>query len=245
MDLKSFYAKTDQGPYLNVNEDDLDVDLINKLVLLFDGFGGAGIGDESVKIIKNDIKKYFNQSGNDPDATFPYFYSPKYLIEGNALINAIKYAHQNIIEKNIKVEMSKRGGASAICVSISDPVLTFASTGSCIALLYRGGVLETISYPDSLGMMGHDDFNHFIYTSPMSGFGLFEDIHINVREVKTIKDDLILLLSDGIYSRISRKDFKFTIEKDRDNLENISNTLIELANDRGNLDNQAIVLLNY
>ena len=50
--LKGFSSKTHQGPFLQTNEDDIDVDLINDLFLIFDGFGGAGIGDRTVGVIK-------------------------------------------------------------------------------------------------------------------------------------------------------------------------------------------------
>ena len=46
--LKSYSARTDSGPFLQVNEDDHDVDLINNLFLIFDGFGGSNVGDKAV-----------------------------------------------------------------------------------------------------------------------------------------------------------------------------------------------------
>ena len=109
IELKRYSAKTDQGPFLNVNEDDVDVDIINKLYLLFDGFGGAGIGDESVKIVRDNIKSFYLKFGSDPDSTFPFYYSPKYLLEGNALVNAINYSHDILKKHNKSKEMSDRG----------------------------------------------------------------------------------------------------------------------------------------
>ncbi len=243
--LKKYLAKTDQGPFLNVNEDDIDIDLINNLALIFDGFGGAGLGDKCVNEIKLTIKNYFTKNGRDPDATFPFFYSPKYLLEGNAIINAMKYAHTKIFKQNSELPMDKRAGSSAICAHLEGPILTFASTGNCISLLYRNGILETINYPDSLEMMSVDEFNKHAFTSPMSGFGLFEELHINIREVKLNADDLIIMLTDGIYSRITKKELKYFIQKKGDEFELLAEELISLANSRNNLDNQSIILLRF
>src|SRR3989339_1239387 len=243
--LKKFFAHTHQGPFLNVNEDDIDVDLIHNLAIIFDGLGGAGLGDRCVAEIKQIIKNYFTKNGTDPNATFPFFCGPKYLLEGNAIINAMKYAHSKIFKNNRDLPMDKRAGASAICAYIKGPILTFVSTGNCISLLLRNGILETINYPDSLDMMSVDEFNKHSFTSPMSGFGLFEDLSINVREVKLFPDDLIIMLTDGIYSRITKKELRYAAQKKTDQLENLAQELISLANSRDNLDNQSIILLRF
>lgn len=44
MKLKSYAAKTHQGPYLEINEDGYEFDFENELYMILDGFGGSGIG---------------------------------------------------------------------------------------------------------------------------------------------------------------------------------------------------------
>jgi serine/threonine protein phosphatase PrpC len=61
MRLKTFSAKTHQGPYLETNEDGYDFDFENNLFMVFDGFGGSGIGDRIVENLKNEIKKFYTQ----------------------------------------------------------------------------------------------------------------------------------------------------------------------------------------
>src|SRR5690554_2697171 len=100
MKLKSYTAKTHQGPYLHINEDEVDVDLRNKIYMLIDGFGGSGIGDRVAKEVKETIKRFYTRVGGDPDSTLPFFFSHKYLIEGNALINSMHYAHSLIKKDN-------------------------------------------------------------------------------------------------------------------------------------------------
>ena len=62
MELSSYYGKTDQGPYLNINEDDILIDLEARLFGVFDGLGGGSIGNEAVSLVKNKMYSFFNQS---------------------------------------------------------------------------------------------------------------------------------------------------------------------------------------
>ena len=239
--LKSYSVKTDQGPYLQLNEDGLEIDLLNKLFLLFDGFGGSGVGDKSVQLLKETIKNFYTKVGNDPDATLPFYFSPKYLIEGNALINAMYYAHNLLKTENKEKEMSARGGASAVGVAFAENILTFAATGNCQALLFRRGNITTVTYPDILSV----DYMNYLHTCPMSGFGLFNDLHLQIREVKVQEGDLVLLMTDGAYARLTSKELKHLILEANLSAKERIERIFALANERGNIDNQSAVLLQF
>ena len=168
--LKSYAAKTEVGPYLQVNEDDIDVDLTNNLYVIYDGFGGSNIGDKCVSISKENISKFYIKISADPDSTLPFYFSPKYLIEGNALINAVNIAHKEILKYNSTAEMSERGGVCLLAAAQSENILTFVSTGNCLALLYRKNELSFITLPDSLANFSQDDYNQEFYSSPFLKF---------------------------------------------------------------------------
>jgi len=243
--LKSYSAKTNQGPFLQVNEDDFDVDLVNKMFLLFDGFGGSGIGDKAVQSLKSSIKTFYTKFGDDPDATMPFFYSHKYNLEGNALINCLHNAQKLLVNENQAKEISQRGGASAIAAVLAESLLIMASTGNCLSYLFRKGQLEVINRPDSLEYLSGEKFNSYLQTTPMSGFGLFEDLHLSVKELRPIEGDLIIFMTDGVYSRINNEELKYIIEKSELYLPEKIDEIFELANSRGNLDNQSMVFLQF
>ncbi len=149
MKIKAISAQTDQGPFLQVNEDAYDFDLENNLYMVLDGFGGAGIGDVSVSALKENMKKFYTNIASDPDSTLPFFFSPKYLVEGNALINAMLYSHNILVKENMQKETARRGGASGIFLSKAESILTLASVGNCVAFLYRKGIFRRIFIEDS------------------------------------------------------------------------------------------------
>lgn len=245
IELKSYGLLSHQGPHLNLNEDLAEVDLANNLYIVVDGFGGSNIGDRAAGIIRDSLKKSYTKIAADPDSTLPFFFSQKYLIEGNALINAFHVAHQNVLRDNENKSMNNRGGASVIGAALAENILTVVSTGNCSAYLYRKGHLSNEVLPDSLGSVSRDRFSSYLHTAPTSGIGLFEDLHYQVRELKISAGDLIIMLTDGIYARLEQDEIKYIVEKNLHNEMEIINEMAKLANERGNLDNQTALLLQF
>lgn len=245
MKLKSYSAHTHQGPHLQINEDDVEIDLVNQLYIIFDGYGGSGVGDKAVEEVKNTIKNFFTKIGGDPDSTLPFYFSHKYLIEGNALVNAMVYAHEQLKNKNSSTEMNERGGASCIAVAQSENILTLVGTGNCKAYLYRNGHITEVMQPDNMELLGQDEYLKHFLSMPMSGFGLFDDLHFKVSEVRVKSDDVLLLLTDGVYSRLSTEEVKFILDRKRPSDGQKVKEMFNLANSRGNMDNQSTILLQY
>jgi serine/threonine protein phosphatase PrpC len=245
IELKSYGLLTHQGPHLNLNEDFVEVDLVNNLYMVIDGFGGSNIGDKAAMIIRDALKRSYTKIASDPDSTLPFFFSQKYLIEGNALINALHVAHQNVIRENEGKGISNRGGGSVIGAALAENILVLVSTGNCCAYLYRKGHLTVEVLPDSLKSLSRDHFSSYLHTIPMSGVGLFEDLHYQVKELKIAPGDLVVLLTDGVYARLEENEIKYMVEKNLDNELEIIKKFFELANNRGNLDNQSGLILQF
>lgn len=232
-ELKSYSLETSQGPHLNLNEDLIDVDLGLQLFMVVDGFGGSNIGDRVAMSSKDHIKKFFGKISKDPESTLPFFYSPKYLLETNALINAFRGAHEQISKENLGRSINNRGGASVLALALSDNMASIVSTGNCQALLYRKENLITQMLPDSFA------------SAPMSGVGLFEDFHYQVSEFKILPGDLVLLLTDGAYERCAHLEMLEMCKRNNSNEMAIIKEIFQFVNDRGNLDNQSAMILQF
>lgn len=245
MRLKSLSAHSDQGPFLEINEDSYDFDLDNNLFMLLDGFGGVGVGDLAITALKENIKKFYTQISEDPDATLPFFFSPKYLLEGNALINAMLYSHNLLVKENMKKEVSERAGASGIVMSKSESIMTLASVGNCTSYLYRKGIFKKIFIEDSFNFLSNDSYEGHLKTMPLSGFGLFPDLYYQVKEVRLFEDDLLVLLSDGVYARLDESEIKDIISNPKIEPKQKISELFAKANSRGNIDNQSAMILEF
>lgn len=245
MKLKAYAARTHQGPYRNLNEDDFDIDVINQLYFILDAYGGAGIGDKAAKSIKENIKNFYTRIAPDPEATMPFYYSPKYLLEGNALINAMRFSHKILYDQNRKRDIQLRAGASCLSFAMSDHIMTMAATGNCVCYLYRQKELRRLIDEDSIFFSAPDSYQAHLKTAPLSGIGLFEDLHLVVRELKVLEDDLFLLMTDGVYSRLSFQEIHSSLEHSDKALPELVDKLFTLSNSRGNLDNQTTLLLRF
>ncbi|MDH5580491.1 MAG: SpoIIE family protein phosphatase [Bdellovibrionales bacterium] len=243
--LKRFAAKTDQGPFLNINEDNLDVDLSNKLFQVIDGFGGINAGDKASSYIKDQLKNLYTKITEDPDSTLPFFYSSKYLVEGNALINAIHNAHKNLINENKEKDFSKRGGASAIFGALSENILTLASIGNCLCFLIRRGDVTQVTKPQNFEQLSKDNYKNYQLTLPTNGLGLFDDIQIDIQELRLRENDYVLLMSDGACNRIKMTEISGLLNQSYQELDQFIENLFMLNNERGNLDNQTALILHF
>lgn len=245
MKLISYSAQSNQGPFLQLNEDGYEFDLSNNLFMVFDGFGGSGIGDACVGKLKEFIKTFYSRIYVDPDSTMPFYYSHKYLIEGNALINALHYSHKLILKENQSQDMMKRAGASGAFVALAENIATLASVGNCQCFLARKGKLEKLFIEDSFRLIADDDFGRHFRTMPMSGFGLFQDFHYQIRELKVLEGDAIIMLSDGVYSHLKEEELGYLFFNSKEENNKKISKIFKLSNDRGNLDNQTMMILQF
>lgn len=245
LQLKSFTAVSDQGPSFQLNEDALEIDLKNNLFLVVDGFGGTGAGDVVAKIVKDSIKNFYTRFGGDIESTLPFYFSQKFLIEGNALINSMYFAQEKVLDFNKGKDLSKMGGASCLSCSLSENIITFVSVGNCYASILRGGRILPCLLPDCYDLFDSSDPDRPWKTYPLSALGLFQDIHINAREIKLIKDDIVVLVTDGVYSKISDKEIVYILSNNEISISERVDKIFGLANSKGNLDNQTMVLLQF
>lgn len=245
MRLKAFAGETHQGPRLEINEDTYDYDLINNIFMIFDGFGGAGVGDQCVINLKENIKKNYLHFSDDPNATLPFFYSPRYLAEGNALINSMLFSHEKQFKTNLEKEIPYRGGASGIIAAQTETLLTIASVGNCLALLIRHGKASPIFVPDNFESLSLDTSTKHLATMPSAGFGLYPDLYYQLKEIRLQESDHIVFLTDGVYARLENSEItSIVLNPKLDNKSKIRE-LFKLSNSRGNIDNQTAFIFEY
>lgn len=245
MRLRAYAAQTHQGPYLQVNEDGYDFDFENDLFMIFDGFGGSGIGDKAVEKLKQEIKTYYTQISDDPNATMPLYYNPKNILEGNAILNSMLNAHQNLLKLNIDRPINQRAGASGLVVVRAESLLILVGVGNCAAYHFRNGKLYKIVSEDTLQFLSKDQFDSRFRTSPMSAIGMYPEMGFQLRELRLAEKDKVVLLTDGVYSNLSEEEIHYALSRPALDAQERVNDLLKLSNSRGNLDNQTAMILEF
>ncbi|MFY7992814.1 MAG: PP2C family protein-serine/threonine phosphatase [Bacteriovoracaceae bacterium] len=245
MRLKAYAAQTHQGPYLQVNEDGYDFDFDNQLYMIFDGLGGSGIGDTCVDRLKQDVKQFYTQLSDDPNATMPLYYNPRNTLEENSLINSLLNAHQKIYQSNAEKPINQRAAASGIVATMSESLLVLLGVGNCVAYHFRKGRLHKLIQEDTLQFLSKDQFEYKFRTIPFSAIGMYPDVNYQLKEVRVSDGDQVILMTDGVYGYVSEEELTYTMTTAAPDLTHRLNTLLKLSNSRGNTDNQTVMILEF
>lgn len=245
MRLKAYAAQTHQGPLLQVNEDAYDFDFENDLYMVFDGFGGSGVGDRAIDRLKNELRTFYSQLSDDPNATMPLYYNPRNLLEGNALLNAMMNAHQNLLKSNQEKPVNQRAGASAVVAVKADSLMVLVGVGNCCAYHFRQGHLSKIIEEDTFRRLSKDKFDYRFRTAPLNALGMYPEMGHQMREVRLSEGDKLILLTDGVYSQISEEELLYALNRSAGDANERINSLLKLSNSRGNTDNQTAMILEF
>jgi serine/threonine protein phosphatase PrpC len=245
MKLRSYAAQTHQGPYLQVNEDGYDFDFENDLYMVLDGLGGSGIGDRAVEKIKQEIKTFYTQISDDPNATMPLYYNPKNLLEGNAILNSIMNTHANLLKTNSERPINQRAAASALIAVRAESLMVLVGIGNCCAYHFRNGKISKIITEDTLQFLAKDQFENRFRTSPMSAIGMYPDVGFQMKEVRLADGDKLVLLTDGAYAHITEDELHYHLNRQAADAQERVNGILKLSNTRGNLDNQTAMILEF
>src|SRR5205814_2306969 len=97
------------------NEDNYLVYPEQNLFAVFDGMGGHAAGEVASGIAVREMKEFFDLTGKDPDATWPFKDDRAKNYDENRLVTAIKLCNARIIETSENDSSKKNMGTT--CVS--------------------------------------------------------------------------------------------------------------------------------
>lgn len=242
--LKSFFAITDKGPYFNTNQDAYFINREHNVFGIIDAFGGTGIGDEIANRIILSVNNVLTKSTNDQDATLKYFYDSRRTVECNFILNELLKIHNTIMTENDKKSIFQKGAASCVILISSENRITLISIGKVYSLLIRNDQVQKIIIPDDSPCFENAKTQVVgERTWPKSGIGLFSPLQYQLKEINLIEGDQILLGSQGVLNNLEYHQLQsiFSAESSKQCVTD----LLRMANEMGNRDNQAALLLRY
>ena len=130
----------------------------------------------------------------------PLYYNPRNLLEGNAILNSMMNAHQNLFKMNSDRPVNQRAGSSAIVAAKSDSLMVLVGVGNCCAYHYRQGTLSKVIVEDTFKYLSKGQFETRFRSSPMNAIGMYPELGYQMREVRLLEGDKILLMTDGLYA---------------------------------------------
>lgn len=227
-----------------IQEDYLEV--VNKsngtMAVLADGLGKNEAGRISSIVAVKTISKLFKEEGNKEKIT--YFFK-----------KAFNKASREIIKR---VEKDK-GGASVLSVIIYDNLLSYALVGDVMLAIFRNKELVKLSNGHSISEVAKKQYYNGKIQKDEALYALkekkllyyigqesFRDIEISETPIELQKNDIIILMSRGVYEGLRWIEIERILGNKKANINEICGQIMENVKDNNkNNCNGSIMLMKY
>lgn len=238
------YAKTDIGRIRESNQDSFfvdDDDLPYKLYILADGMGGYAGGEIASNLAVNAVKTYITNNLKKGEYSKEKF---KQVIK-----EAIEYANMMVNEIAAQDEQISEMGTTLDVVIIYEDRIYIGHVGDSRVYRIRKNIIRKLtndhSYVEKLLRDGtitkEEAINHPKKHMLIKVIGSKTFAEPDIIEKKLLKDDIILMCSDGLTNMLQDNEIYEIIKNEANN---VAEKLVEEANKNGGHDNiTAIVII--
>jgi protein phosphatase len=234
-------GRSDIGKVRSRNEDSYVVLRDQKLVVVADGMGGHGNGDVASQIAVEAVQeKYLGPDGE---------------LEGELAIaerlqRAFDHAHDRIRAAGDEDNSLRGMGTTLVAAVIEDKSAVIGHVGDSRAYALRGKTLTQLTEDHSwvheqvaAGHLSADQARNHPFKSVVTrALGGELPVDVDLRRVRLQPGDLLILCSDGLTTMLTDDEIADVLTEGG-SIDEMSQRLIDAANDRGGADNITVVLL--
>lgn len=248
MNLKAI-GLTHVGRQRQHNEDSYLVEDDKKLFLVADGMGGHAAGEIASRIAVDSISEFIAHTKED-DGTWPHAYDEKFRRSTNRLMAAVRMANTRVLEAMRKDARLRGMGTTVVACMEDEGVVSVAHVGDSRAYLIREGQLSRLTNDHSwvfeqvqAGMLTEAEAEkHPLRNVITRALGGALSVNPDASEVQSKAGDVILLCSDGLTGMVTEDDILRMVTENED-LDEVSQQLIDAANEHGGMDNVTVILV--
>ena len=237
------YAKSDVGKVREMNQDAYyisDSSSEVKLYLLADGMGGYNAGEVASKMAVESARDYIHKH-------FAKNKDSKEKLEA-LLKDAVEYANSVVYKKAQSKENLRGMGTTLDVCLIYNSRIYIGHVGDSRVYRIRKEFMRRLTKDHSYVQTLVDDgtitkeeaYSHPKKNMLTKALGCVETVEPDVYTKTFIKDDIILMCSDGLTNMIREENIYEIIKQDK---ENAIENLVKQANDNGGLDNITVVII--
>jgi protein phosphatase len=235
--------RTDRGVVREHNEDAVGGDPGAGLLILADGMGGANAGEVAsqlaVDMLVGQLVPMDDAETNPPGS--------------ETILQAMNGVNQAILELSQKVPEYQGMGTTLVVGQFHDQTLTYAHVGDSRLYRWREGELTRLTTDHTLiqEMVDMGDFAT-LEEARLAGvppnvltraFGAEPEVMADLAVSDIALEDLYLFCSDGLTAMLSEQEIGAILEQPFDDLMEQTDELIELACERGGIDNISVILV--
>jgi protein phosphatase len=243
-------ARTDVGMKREHNEDSFLVNEDLGLFVVCDGMGGHAGGETASRLAVQTIEKELISAKLRTDDPFavqvPLAESPL----AGALREAVEGACAAVFRSSRANPELAGMGTTCITLLVHGDHALLGHVGDSRAYLVRDGEVFQLSEDHSLvneqvraGLLTEEEARHSRLKNIITrSVGFEEDVLVDVLGVETRAGDRFLLCSDGLSNLVETDEIRDALAQD--DLAQVPELLIQLANSRGGDDNITVVLVH-
>jgi protein phosphatase len=242
-------GQTDTGRVREHNEDMIAVDGDLGLVVLADGMGGYNAGEVASGIAVKTVFNLVREALEVQDLSVP---DPSTGLSrpGIILRDAIQRANKIIYQTARSQSQCEGMGTTVVAALFHDNRVSVAHVGDSRLYRVRGGEIEQVTLDHSLlqelvdrGFYSPEEAQRASNKNYVTrALGVESQVEVEMQEQPVFKGDVYLLCSDGLSDMIGDDDMVVTVNTFGNNLQSVSQHLVQLANDNGGKDNISVVL---
>src|SRR5687767_14101467 len=249
MEVKA-YGLTHVGRQRQHNEDSFLVEDGAKLYLVADGMGGHAAGEIASRIAVDSISEFILHTKED-DGTWPHAYDEHYKRSTNRLMAAVRMANTRVLEAMRKDARLRGMGTTVVACLADEGTVSVAHVGDSRAYLIRDGALSRLTNDHSwvfeqvqAGMLTEAEAEkHPLRNVITRALGGALSVTPDASEVESRPGDVYLLCSDGLTGMVPEDEILRVVSENGNDLEMACQNLIDIANERGGLDNVTAILV--
>jgi serine/threonine protein phosphatase PrpC len=239
---------TDTGRRRENNEDSFHTDDEVRLYIVADGMGGHRAGEVASSTVVSSVKDYMEAFHTSPAANES---SESNMSPGaTAVCHSIELANRVVFQLSQDQGSYKGMGSTAAVAYFFEDTLITANVGDSRIYLIRDNGIEQLTQDHTLlaeHMRKNPDWDPNNASIPMKhilvrAVGIHEVVEADVYETHSLPGDLILMCSDGLTDMLSDEEIHQAVLEGGE-LKEVCERLVNMANERGGLDNITAVLL--
>jgi PPM family protein phosphatase len=215
-----------------------------------DGMGGHAAGEAASRITVESIQEFIAGTEEEHENTWPFGFNNRYSLEGNRLTTAVEKANEKVMRAVQNRPELKGMGTTVVAALFDQDRVTLVHVGDSRAYLYRGRELKRLTDDHSwvqeqvnAGILSEDEAkSHPLKNVVTRALGGAAHVAVDLIEVPINSGDRFLLCSDGLTGMVSDEEIVQHLGG-TDTPDRTVRSLVELANDRGGIDNITAILV--
>lgn len=236
------------------NEDSYMIYPEQHVFVVCDGMGGHASGEVASKLACDEIKQFYEMTGKDQEATWPFKLDKTNTYDENRISVAVKLANQSVHERSQTDPKCRGMGTTFVGMSFTDEGKAIvAHAGDSRAYLFRKGELKRITIDHSLveeyvrmGRLTEEEAKNFPQKNIiLRALGQQPKLDVEVNTHVPQDGDIFLICSDGLSGMIDDDRMREILRAKGGDLDGCSQAMIDAANAAGGLDNVTCVLARW